>query len=180
MTNQNTKASSSTLTDKQYKLYYFIPEFSKFRRYDLDFRNKHGNIDDNLYQSYKCGKFYFKSINIRCSNCNHNKMRLNGTFERKLIFLNIGMQSCLVQQFQCKKCGTTVITDLSSIVKPNSNITYPVIEHIIHLYSLFTGSLHKIQKSLKLEHSIEISHQSIENIILFSDFELELENWSLS
>ena len=105
---------------------------------------------------------------------------MNAVVERKLIFLNKGLQICLVQQFQCKKCGATIPTDLSSIVRSNSNITYPVIEHIIHLYSIFTGSLHKIQKSLKIEHNIEISHQSIENIILLSDFELELDNWSLS
>ena len=90
------------------------------------------------------------------------------------------MQTCFVQKFQCKKCGATISTDLSSIVRPNSNITYPVIEHVIHLYSFFTSSLYKIQKSLTLEHNIEISHQSIENIILFFDFELEIDNWSLS
>ena len=69
---------------------------------------------------------------------------MNANIERKLIFLNIGMQICLVQQFQSKKCGATIPTDLSSIVRPNSNITYPVIKHVIHLYSFFTGSLHKI------------------------------------
>ena len=180
MTNRNTKASDSSLADKQYKLCDFIPEFTKFRRNDLDFSNQYGTIDDNLYQSFKFGKIYFKSINVRCNKCNHNKVRMNAVVERKLIFLNKGLQICLVQQFQCKKCGATIPTDLSSIVRSNSNITYPVIEHIIHLYSIFTGSLHKIQKSLKIEHNIEISHQSIENIILLSDFELELDNWSLS
>ena len=180
MTNRNTKASDSTLTDKQYKLCDFIPEFTKFRSNDLDFSNKYGKIDDNLYQSFKREKIYFKSINVRCNKCNHNKVRMNAAVERKLIFLNIGVQNCLVQQFQCKKCNATIPTDLSSIVRPNSNITYPVIKHIIHLYSLFTGSLHKIQKSLKIEHNIEISHQSIENIMLFSNFELEFNNWSLS
>ena len=69
---------------------------------------------------------------------------------------------------------------MSSIVKANSNITHQVIEHIIHLYSFFSGTLHKIQKSLKEEHKIEISHQSIENIILFSNYELNIENWTLS
>ena len=180
MTHKNTKATDSTIVDKQYKLYYFIPEFSKFRRFDEDFNHNLGNIDDNLYQSFKKGKIYFKSINVRCRKCNHDKVRLNATTERKLIFLNSGEQTCLVQQFQCKRCGANIPTDLSSIVKPNSNITYPVIEHVIHLYSIFTGSLHKIRKSLKVEHNIEISHQTIENIILFSDFQLELENWLLS
>lgn len=152
--------------DKQYKLYDFIPEFSKFRHSDKDFTSTWDSTDDNLYKSYRNGKIYLKNIRVRCSKCNYNKVRLNATVERKLIFLNNGKQTCIVQQFQCKRCGATIPTDLFSIVKPNSNITYPVIKHVLHLYSYFTGSLHKIRKSLKIEHNIEISHQTIENIII--------------
>lgn len=112
MAKRNTKASDSTLTGKQYKLCDFIPEFAKFRSSDLEFSNKYGNIEDNLYQSFKNGKIYFKSIKVRCDKCNHNKFILNGMVERKLIFLNSGMQTCLVQQFKCKKCGSTISTDL--------------------------------------------------------------------
>ena len=180
MTNKNTKASDSTINDKQFKLYDFIPEFSKFRSSDEDFRHNFGTIDDNLYQSYRNGNLYFKSCRVRCKKCNGTKVTLNATIERKLIFLNKGLEKCLIQQFKCKQCGATIPTDMSSIVRPNSNITYPVIEHIIHLYSYFSGSLRKIQKSLKVEHNIEISHQSIENIILLSDFQLQFENWSFS
>ena len=90
MTNKNTKATDSTIVDKQYKLYYFIPEFSKFRRFDEDFNRNLRNIDDKLYQSFKKGKIYFKSINVRCRKCNNDKVRLNATTERKLIFLNSG------------------------------------------------------------------------------------------
>ena len=180
MTHKNTKASNSTLSDIQYKLSDFIPEFSKFRHFEPEINYKYGDIDNNLYKSYKKGKIYFKSINIRCHRCKSRHVNLNVTIQRKLIFLNEGEQICLVQQFQCKTCGTTISTDLSSIVKANSNITHQVIEHIIHLYSFFSGTLHKIQKSLKEEHKIEISHQSIENIILFSNYELNIENWTLS
>ena len=49
-----------------------------------------------------------------------------------------------------------------------------------YLYSYFSGSLHKIRKSLKKEHNIEISHQSIENIIFYSNYEIEHENWTFS
>lgn len=102
MTNRNTKASDSTLTDKQYKLYDFIPEFTKFRSNDLDFSNQYGDIDDNLYQSIKHGKIYFKSINVRCNKCNHNKIRMNATIERKLIFLNNGCRIVLFNSFNVK------------------------------------------------------------------------------
>ena len=102
MINRNTKASDSTLTDKQYKLHDFIPKFTKFPSNDLDFSNKYRAIDDNLYQSVKHDKLYFKSINVHCNKCNHNKVRMNATIERKIIFLNIEMQTCLVQQLNVK------------------------------------------------------------------------------
>lgn len=73
-----------------------------------------------------------------------------------------------------------IYTDISSIVKGNSNITIPLIEHIKYLYSNFGTSLHKIRKSLKREHKIEISHQSIENIILNSDYKINHDNWTYS
>ncbi len=87
--------------------------------------NKFGLINDDFYQSFKRGKIYFKSIKVRCHNCSHDKVRMNATVESKLKFLNKGMQICLVQQFECKKCGTTIPINLSSIVRLNSNITYP-------------------------------------------------------
>lgn len=180
MAKENTKASNSTLVDKQYKLSDFIEEFTELRTSEDNSRFGCQNIDKNLYRSYKDGKIYFKDINVCCPKCNSRKVTYNATVERELIFLNIGNKTCLVQQFKCKKCGSNINTDLSSIVKKNSNITYPVINHIVHLYSFFTGSLRKIQKSLKIEHNMEISHQAIENIILFSNFEFEIENWSLS
>ena len=119
---------------------------------------------------------YFKSIDVCCPKCESHSISLNATKERELIFLNIGNQTCLIQQFKCKKCGANIPTDLSSIVKPNTNITYPVIDHVIHLYSFFHGSIRKIHKSLKKEHNIKISYQSIENILLFSDFNFENED----
>lgn len=38
----------------------------------------------------------------------------------------------------------------------------------------------KIRFNLKQEHNIEISHQSIENILLKSYYEFDYENWSYS
>ena len=50
MTKENTKTSDCTIVDKQFKLSYFIPKFSKFRSYDDEFKNNFGKIDNNLYQ----------------------------------------------------------------------------------------------------------------------------------
>ena len=180
MNNENTKAPNSTLNDKQYKLSDLIPEFAKFRTSEDNSQYGCQNIDNNLFRSYKSNKIYFKNITTRCPKCNSKNVTLNATIERKLIFLNIGNQDCLIQQFKCKKCNININTDLSSILKKNSNVTCPVIRHFLHLYGFFNASLRKIQKSLKIEHSIDISHQTIENIILYSDFDLEFENRSLS
>ena len=176
----NIKASSSNLSDKLYKLSDFIPEFSKFRTNEDKIRIGCQSIDDSLFVSTRKGEKYFKPVNIICPKCYSRDVVKNGTYSRKLIFLIIGEQNCVVQKYKCNKCGHVIYTDLSSIVNGNANITIPVIKHIEYLYSYFNGSLHKIRKSLKKEHNIEISYQSIENIILMSEYEIKHKNWTFS
>lgn len=176
----NIKASNSIMFDKQFKLCDFVPEFSRFRTDEDKIQNGCHSIDDSLFVSTRKGKKYFKPVNVVCPECYSRNVVKNGTYSRKLIFLTIGEQNCVVQKYKCNKCGHVIYTNLSSIVNGNSNITIPVIEHIEYLYSYFNGSLHKIRKSLKKEHNIEISHQSIENIILKSEYEIKHENWTFS
>ena len=176
----NIKASNSIMSDKQFKLSDLIPEFSKFRTIEDKKRIGCQTVDDSLFVLSKKGKKYFKPSNVFCPECNSHNVVKNGTYSRKLIFLIDGEQECIIQKYKCNKCGKIIYTDISSIVKGNSNITLPVIEHIKYLYSNFGTSLHKIRKSLKREHEIEISHQSIENIILNSDYKTIHENWTYS
>ena len=68
-----------------------------------------------------------------------------------------------------KKCGKVFYTDLLSLVYANSNITVPVIDCIENLYQIYGAGLHKIRFDLKQQHNIEISHQSLENILLNSN-----------
>jgi len=180
MTSTNIKASNSIMFDIEFKLSDFIPEFSRFRTDADKIRNGCQSIDDSLFVSTRKGKKYFKPVTVVCTKCGSHDVVKNGTYSRKLIFLTIGEQNCVVQKYKCNKCGHVIYTDLSSIVNGNANITIPVIEHIEYLYSYFNGSLHKIRKSLKKEHNIEISHQSIENIILKSNYEIKHENWTFS
>ena len=56
----------------------------------------------------------------------------------------------------------------------------PVIECIENLYQIYGAGLHKIRFDLKQQHNIEISHQSIENILLNSNYEFNYENRSYS
>lgn len=170
MTTINIKASNGILSDKQYILSDFIPDFSRFRSNEDKIRIGCQSIDNSLFVSRRKGEKYFKPVNVVYLECYSWAVVKNGTYSRKLIFLTIGEQKCVVQKYKCNKCGNTIYTDLSSIVNGNSNINIPVIEHVKYLYSYFSRKLHKIRKSLKKEHDIEISHQSIENIIFNSNY----------
>lgn len=168
------------MESKQFKLFDFVPEFSEFRQSDDLSRFGCQNIGDNLIRLEKHGKIYFKNKIAVCPSCNSRNTVKNGTYERKLIFLRIGDQICTIQKYKCKKCGKVFYSDLSSLVYLNSNITLPVIDCIKNLYQIYGAGLHKIRFNLKQEHNIEISHQSIENILLKSDYEFDYENWSYS
>ena len=180
MTNNNINAPYDYMESKQFKLFDFVPEFSEFRQSDDLSRFGCQNIEDNLIRLEKHGKIYFKNKIAVCPSCNSRNTVKNGTYERKLIFLRIGDQICTIQKYKCKKCGKVFYSDLSSLVYLNSNITLPVIDCIKNLYQIYGAGLHKIRFNLKQEHNIEISHQSIENILLKSDYEFDYENWSYS
>ena len=59
MTNQNIKASYSNMSDKQFKVSDFIPEFSKYRTIEDKKRIGCQTIDDSLLTITKKGKKYF-------------------------------------------------------------------------------------------------------------------------
>lgn len=180
MTNNNINAPYDYMESKQFKLFDFVPEFSEFRQSDDFSRFGCQNIEDNLIRLEKHGKIYFKNKIAVCPSCNSRNTVKNGIYKRKLIFLRIGEQICTIQKYKCKKCGKVFYSDLSSLVYLNSNITLPVIDCIKNLYQIYGVGLHKIRFNLKQEHNIEISHQSIENILLKSDYEFDYENWSYS
>ena len=180
MTKTKIKAPYQCIDLKEYKLFDFVPEFSKFRQFDELSRFGCENIDNNLIRLEKRGKIYFENKISICPSCNSTHMVKNGTYERKLIFLTIGKKLCTIQKYKCKKCGKVFYTDLSSLVYDNSNITLPVINCIENLYQIYGASLHKIRFDLKQQHNIEISHQSIENILLSSNYQFNYDNWTYS
>ena len=55
-----------------------------------------------------------------------------------------------------------------------------VIDCIENLYQIYGARLHKIRFNLKQQHNIEISHQSIENILLKLKYEFNYENRTFS
>ena len=174
------KAPYQNMDLKEYKLFDFVPEFSEFRQFDDLSRFGCENIDNNLIRLEKRGKTYFENKIVICPSCNSTHTVKNGTYERKLIFLRIGEKLCSIQKYKCKKCGKVFYTDLSSLVYDNFNITLPVINCIENLYQIYGASLHKIRFDLKQQHNIEISHQSIENILLSSNYQFNYGNWTYS
>ena len=92
----NIKASNNNMSDKLYKLSDFIPEFSQFRTNEDKTRIGCPPIDDSLFVSTRKGEKYFKPVNIVCPECYSRDVVKNGTYSRKLIFLTIGEQNCIV------------------------------------------------------------------------------------
>ena len=129
------------------------------------------NIEDNLIKLEKKSKIHFENRIVICSSCNSHHTIKNGTYERKLIFLRIGEHICTIQKYKFKKWGKVFYYNLSSLVYSNSHITLPVIDCIENLYQIYGARLHKIRFNLKQQHNVEISHQSIENILLKSKYE---------
>ncbi len=174
------KAPYEFMESKQFKLFDFVPEFSEFRQFDDLSRFGCENIENNLIRLEKRGKIHFENRVAICPSCKSHNAVKNGTYERKLIFLRIGEQICTIQKYKCIKCGKVFYTDLLSLVYSNSNIALPVIECIENLYQIYGAGLHKIRFDLKQQHNIEISHQSIENILLNSNYQFNYDNWTYS
>lgn len=166
MNKDNTKAPCSILEDKQLKLFDFFEEFSEYESYGEKLSNGCLNSDDNLIRLTKHGNFYFKYKYAFCPDCYSSNVVKNGNYVRKLYFLNVGEQKCIIQKYKCKKCGKIFYTDIKSIVDENCNITKPVIEYINEIYSVSGNSIYKIQYMLKRFFNVDISHQSIESCII--------------
>lgn len=166
MNKDNTKAPCSILEDKQLKLFDFFEEFSEYESYGEKLSNGCLNSDDNLIRLIKHGNFYFKYKYAFCPDCYSSNVVKNGNYVRKLYFLNVGEQKCIIQKYKCKKCGKIFYTDIKSIVDENCNITKPVIEYINEIYSVSGNSIYKIQYMLKRFFNVDISHQSIESCII--------------
>ncbi len=69
MSKSNIKASNSNMSDKQFILCDFFPEFNEFRSSDDKSRFGCDSVDDSLFVSSRKGEIYFKQVNVRCPQC---------------------------------------------------------------------------------------------------------------
>ena len=167
MNKDNIKAPCSILEDKQLKLFDFFEEFSEYESYGEKLSNGCLNSDDNLIRLTKHGNFYFKYKYTFCPNCYSSNVVKNGNYVRKLYFLNVEEQKCIIRKYKCKKCGKIFYTNIKSIVDENCNITKPVIEYINEIYTLFLEiAFIKFSIYYKRFFNVDISHQSIESCII--------------
>lgn len=119
-----------------------------------------------MIKLFQDGKYYFKNRVAVCPSCHSIKNVFNDDYERKISFLTIGTRICVVKKYKCKKCGKIFVADLYSIIKPNSNISNRVRSKIKRHHAVYGSTIRQIQHILKEEHDIDISYQTIENILL--------------
>ena len=171
MHNKKIKAPNLYLDERQYKF-----NGSDFGMVSLKEESFKSNFTDdialkNVRVYEKCGEIYIENVKPFCS-CNNSKKNISkGFVKRKIIFLNIGEITVNIKRYQCVKCGKYFRTDLTGLVENNSNISIRLKNKIVELYSIFKGSLHSICEFLKKDHNVDISYQTVENIILSNELD---------
>ena len=174
MTNKKIKVPCYTMEPIQFKLYYFCEEFSGFSSGVSKKLVGCQDMSPELIRLEKNGEIIFSNSVAVCPVCGSHHNVKDGKMERELIFMNLGNQTCKVQRYKCTRCGNVFSADLSSIVEVNRNITKPVIDFIFKSYSIGGDSIRKIMHRLKEIHNVDISYQSVENILL--GFEYDFDN----
>lgn len=168
------------MSDLEYKLSDYCEEFYYLNLNESNYRFGCENQSKNLVRLVKKGEIYFKNHKLFCLSCKSHKVIKNGNYKRTLYFLHVGKQICFIQVYKCLDCGKKFVTDMTSLVDENKNVTKPVINCIRKLYSTFGNSIYKIQHYLKEQFKVDLSHQTIENIILSFKKEIKVQNWTYS
>jgi len=118
----------------------------------------------------------FMKISLKnpfCPNCGRNNIKRNGFRKRKLIFPETGVEIVKIQKYTClNKCNDEknkyFVTNIDSIVYPNSNYTKRYINKSKDLYKVGTVSLRNSAELMNIDANTSVSHQSIENWIIKS------------
>ena len=163
-----------------YKTFDFIKNVSK--NIQIGFKTQKNNYklfneeNINLYKK----SVYLENNKSICPHCGSKHNTKHEYTKRKLVVLEDGEVEIKILRYKCKNCKKTFNTDLSEFVLPNCNITIPVITEILKLFSIYGSSIYKIKNNLKQSFNVDISHQTIENIILSYEYKNKAESWTYS
>lgn len=160
------KAPNTILHDKQLKLYDFIEDFVEIESKTFLKIDKAKCKSKSVTRLSKNGKIIFKEHYKHCPECSSKKIVKNGYNTRKLHILNEGYVTTYIERYICKNCGKNYQVDMSDVVVENNNITNEIKDIIWKYYAISKISLRKTRLILKSIHNINISYQSIEDIIL--------------
>lgn len=100
-----------------------------------------------------------------CPNCSSEKFIKQEFREIKPILPQIGRKKLYIRRYKCKKCGKKYQTQLKGLLERFSNISLIIKENIQEYAKNGHESLRKISNQLKIHCNIDISHQTINNIL---------------
>lgn len=115
----------------------------------------------------------------RCPHCRSYKVCNHQIEDRTLHFFHVANFKLKVDRYKCTKCNRTFMTDLTLIVRKSANFTRDACEKFLDDICESESTLFatKYRWENKLNHTKHyksfISHQSIENYLLFLSQQLE-------
>jgi transposase-like protein len=164
---------SYNISSINYNLFDFGMEKTNFEekvQYELFNHEKLLNINDKIHM---VNNDHFELKIPLCPNCNSYKSIKQEYKEIKPVLPQIGRKKLYIRRYKCKKCGKKYQTELKGLLNKFSNISH-IIKDNIHEYAKNGHeSLRKISNQLKIHCNIDISHQTINNI-LNKDFKDEI------
>lgn len=157
---------SVILDEEQYIFNVFDHSLTNFTCMSFKSQFKDVKYLDNLKIYEKKGVIHICYVKPQCCDCYDYNVIKKGFVNRKLFLLGIGEIIVRVQRYQCKKCGKNFQVDLKGLIDKNDNVSVLLKEKIVHYFDIFNGSLHRIKETLKEDWKTDISHQTIENVLL--------------
>ena len=171
MSIKNNKASNKVINSKQYKLYDFSESLEKFVEENSKIKFNVPDYDFEVIKEFYEWGYLFKLKFVYCDECKSRKCIEYGNIPRKLHILDEGYIECKIKRYLCTDCFSIFHTDISYLVEPGSNITRPIKDYVLEMYSLYNPSIYKIQKDLERNHMVTISERSIQNIIYGAEYD---------
>jgi transposase-like protein len=136
--------------------------FEEKTRYELFDQVKHLNMDDRIHM---INNNHFELITPMCPICGSLKSIKQEYRDINPILPLIGRKKLYIRRYKCKKCGKKYQTQLNRLLDRFNTISHIIKDNIYRYAENGHESLRKISKHLKIHCNINISHQTINNIL---------------